>query len=339
MADKAFFHNTGVKTLSDVLEISGAALVQVKSNQTDSFSDVSSLSDAKSEHISFFDNVKYKEDAKATSAGACFISPEHADLLPEMTIALVTKTPYKAYALTAQSYYPDTNPDAEISPHAHIDPSATIAVGVTIEAGAVIKAGADIGENSWIESNVVIGRNVRIGERCRIGVAATISHSIIKDDVRVYTGARIGQDGFGFAIDPSGHIKVPQLGRVIINEHCEIGANTTIDRGAGPDTIIGQGTWIDNLVQIAHNVQIGQGCVIVAHVGISGSTTIGDFTVLAGQVGVAGHLKIGSGVQVGAQSGVMRDIPDGETQLGTPAMKIKDKMRQIAYLNKIVGKR
>lgn len=337
MADLRFFENSGNKSLAEILEISGATASDERQDRK--FQDVASLDMATNADISFLDNIKYKDQLKETNAGACFVVPEFADLVPNGTIALITKNPHKSYALTAQVFYPEIKPKGSISECSVISDSANVGNNVTICAGVVVKDNTIIGDDTWIEENSVISEGCKIGARCRIGVNVTISHSIIKDDVRIYTGTRIGQDGFGFAIDPAGHVKVPQLGRVIINEGCEIGANTTIDRGAGPDTVIGAGTWIDNLVQIAHNVKIGRGCVIVSHVGISGSTEIGDFTVLGGQVGVAGHLKIGSGVQVGAQSGVMKDIPDGEIQLGSPAMKIKDKMRQIAYLNKIVRKR
>ena len=155
---------------------------------------------------------------------------------------------------------------------------------------------------------------------------------------RLYPGVRVGQDGFGFAIDPAGHVKVPQLGRVIIEEHVEIGANTTIDRGAGPDTVIGQGTWIDNLVQIGHNVKIGRGCIIVSQVGISGSTVLGDFVAVGGQVGIAGHLQIGSGVRIAAQSGIMKDIPAGDEVMGSPAVPIRQYMKQVAFLKRLVKK-
>jgi len=192
-----------------------------------------------------------------------------------------------------------------------------------------------IGDNGWVEAGAHIDENVTIGARCRIGSNASLSHAVLDDHVRLYPGVRVGQDGFGFAIDPSGYVKVPQLGRVLIGSHVEIGANTTIDRGAGPDTVIGQGTWIDNLVQIGHNVKIGKGCVIVAQVGISGSTVIDDYVVIGGQVGIAGHLHIGSGVRIAAQSGVMKNIPAGQEMMGSPAMPIKDHMRQIIALKRL----
>jgi UDP-3-O-[3-hydroxymyristoyl] glucosamine N-acyltransferase len=184
----------------------------------------------------------------------------------------------------------------------------------------------------------VIAQNVEIGDQSVIGANASISHALIGANVRIYPGVRIGQDGFGFAIDPAGHVKVPQLGRVIIGDSVEIGANTTIDRGAGPDTHIGQGSWIDNLVQIGHNVKIGRGCVIIAQTGVAGSTVLEDYAVLAAQVGVAGHLTIGMGARIGAQSGVMRDVAAGSEVMGAPAMPAKQFMRQVAMLRKMSNK-
>ena len=240
---------------------------------------------------------------------------EHA---PKGCIAIPAPYPYKAYAQAAQAFYP-----------------CAINNG-TIHESAIIGKDAQIGDGTQIGAGAIIGDNVHIGARCRIGAGAVITHALVGDDVTIYRGACIGQDGFGFAIDPQGHVKVPQLGRVVIEDHVEIGANTTIDRGAGPDTIIGQGTWIDNLVQIGHNVKIGKGCVIVAQVGVSGSTVIEDYAMLGGQVGVAGHLRIGQGARIAAQSGVMRNVPDGEEQMGTPSIPIKQFMRQVAALKRLI---
>ena len=154
----------------------------------------------------------------------------------------------------------------------------------------------------------------------------------------IHAGVRIGQDGFGFATGAEGHVKVPQLGRVIIGDDVEIGANTTIDRGAGPDTVIGAGTQIDNLVQIGHNVVLGRGCVVVAQVGISGSTKVGDYVVIGGQVGLAGHLSIGNKVRIAAQSGVMRDVAEGETVGGSPATTMRDWLRRVAIVDRLARK-
>ncbi len=343
MADPNFFKKSKSFTVSEIID---ALPCEVSKNADLDLilDDVSSLKDAKSNHLTFLDNIKYKDDFKTTKAGACFVSPELAKFAPASLICLITNTPYKFYALSAQAFYPDTSPNSDskesnISPSASIADNAKIGKNAVIEHNVVICENVEIGDNAWIKSNTVIEHNVRLGNNVRIGSNATISHALIGDNVRIYTGARIGQDGFGFAIDPAGHVKVPQLGRVIIEDNVEIGANTTIDRGAGPDTIIGQGTWIDNLVQIAHNVQIGRGCIIVAQVGISGSTKIKDFVAIGGQAGLAGHLTIGTGAQIGAQSGVMNDLAAGGEYLGSPAFPKSQFFRQIAMLNSLIKKK
>lgn len=336
MADPNFFDNAGPHRLSEIAAKIGIDL-PANIQQDLLIHDVAPLHHANEDQLSFLDNIKYKTDLGRTKAGCVLVREDLLPLVPSGTIGLACPSPYKAYALTAQFFYPYTPPaETCIAPHAHIDESAEIGDSCHIENGAVIYQGAKIGAQCVIGAGAVIGRNVQIGEGCVIGPNAVLSHCILGDHVTIYRGVAIGQDGFGFAIDPAGHVKVPQLGRVVIEDGVEIGANTCIDRGAGPDTVIGAGTWIDNLVQIGHNVKIGKGCVIVAHVGISGSTVLEDYVVLGGQVGVAGHLRIGKGARVAAQSGVMRDIPAGTEQMGSPAIPIKTNMRQIALLNRML---
>lgn len=334
MADPRFFDRQPPKSLGELAALVGAELSS-GANPSMMIDDVAPLDAAGDGQITFFDNVRYKDAFMASSAAACVASKEAAAFAPSNMALLISDAPYKAYALIAQSFYPDSYPPFNISPHAHIHPSAQIGQGCFVEAGAIIGENASIGDGCWIESNAVIGKCVELGARCRIGASSSVSHAVIGVATRLYPGVRIGQDGFGFAIDPKGHVKVPQLGRVLIGDHVEIGANTCIDRGAGPDTIIGSGTWIDNLVQIGHNVQIGRGCVLIAQSGVAGSSVMEDFSVLAAQAGVAGHLRIGMGARIGAKAGVMRDVPAGEEHLGAPSMPIREFMRQVATLKRL----
>jgi UDP-3-O-[3-hydroxymyristoyl] glucosamine N-acyltransferase len=331
MADPRFFSRLGPITLGQIAGLTGA---EIGRGQADfKIYDVAPLDKAEFEHLSFFDNVRYRDAYKASKAGACFIHPMHINDAPAGMSLLVTKTPYRAYAHTAQMLYPDVWGDPHIAETARIHPTAKIGKGCLIEDYVVIGPDAEIGEGCWIEAHSVIGRHVILGQKCRVGSHTTLSHCIVGQATRFYPGVRIGQDGFGFAIDPAGHVKVPQLGRVLIGDHVEIGSNTCIDRGAGPDTEIGDGCWIDNLVQVGHNVKMGRGCIIVGQAGIAGSTVLEDFVVLAAQAGVAGHLTIGKGARVAAKSGIMRDIPAGEEVMGYPALPIRQFMRQIATLN------
>lgn len=337
MPDPVFYRRSGPFSLSRLADIAGAELSEnVRPDMM--IEDVAPLDSADGRCLSFLDNLRYKDQFLATKAGACIVAPSFRDQAPPGMALLLTNIPYKAYALAAQAFYPEDPGNSRIEDTAVIAPDVKIGGGCSVGHHVVVGARASVGEGSILEPGAVIGPGVTIGKHCRIGANATVTHSLIGDRVRIYSGCRIGQDGFGFAIDPAGHVKVPQLGRVIIGDNVEIGANTTIDRGAGPDTVIGDGTWIDNLVQIGHNVKIGRGCVIVAQVGLSGSVVVEDYAVLAGQSGVAGHLRIGKGARIGAQAGVMRDVPAGEQQVGSPAMPLKQFMRQVATLGRLAGR-
>lgn len=339
MADPRFFKKSKSFSVSEIAEISGCAL---SGGDDPSFilEDVAPLQNAENTHVSFLDNIKYKDDFFKTKAGACFISSAMEEYAPNHTICLVTDTPYRAYALTAQAFYPEIYAEQGlIAETASIDKTANIGKNVTLGHSVVIGENVIIGDHTRIDAHSVIQNNVTIGSHCNIGCNVSVSHALVGNYVRLYPGARVGQDGFGFAISPTGHVKVPQLGRVILEDHVEIGANATIDRGSGPDTIIGQGTWIDNLVQIGHNVRIGRGCVIVAQVGISGSAKIEDYVAIGGQVGIAGHITIGQGARVGAQAGVISDVPAGEEYLGSPAFPKSQFFRQVAALNRLIKRK
>ncbi len=338
MADRRFFTLAGSFQLGQLAEVTGSTLSDL-SRASVLVTDVAPLDTAEKTHLSFLDNKKYVESFRTTNAGACFVRPDLATYAPAATICLTNKNPYKAYALAAQMFYPAGKPISSRASSAIIDASATIGVDCEIEGGVIIGPYVKIGNRCRIQAQAVIRQGVEIGDDCDIGPHVTITHALIGSKVRLHHGVCIGRQGFGFAIDPAGFVAVPQLGRVIIESDVEIGANTTIDRGAGPDTVIGQGTRIDNLVQIGHNVKIGKYCVIVAQVGISGSTQIGDGVMLGGQAGIAGHIKIGSGAKIAAQSGIMRDIPAGAEYMGSPAVPIRQSMKQTAMLAKLVTKK
>jgi UDP-3-O-[3-hydroxymyristoyl] glucosamine N-acyltransferase len=336
MADARFFVNHGPFTAGRLAELTGAKLVQESTDL--SLLDVAPLDTAEAAHVSFFDNPKYLDQFKSSRAGACFARTANAIHAPSSMTLLLTDDPYRAYALAAQQFYPTwprTSP-THVAPSAVIDPTAAISSGVIIAAGAVIGARVTIGADTVIGANTVIGDGVQIGSQCQIGPLTSLSHCLIGDRVILHRGVHIGQDGFGFALDRDGHVKIPQLGRVIVGDDVEIGSGTTIDRGAGPDTIVGAGTKIDNLVQIGHNVQIGKGAVIVALAGISGSVRIEDGVVIGGQAGIAGHVTIGRGAQVAAQSGVIDDIPAGKQYGGSPAIPVRDWHRQSVILAQMV---
>ncbi len=340
MSDTRFFTKKGPFTLAELAKVSGATLSDPSAENVQ-ITDVAPLDTANSEQISFLDNRKYVDQFKNSKAGACIVQPKMAAFAPENTVCLLSDLPHKTYALVAQNFYPIfTTLHVGIAATAVIDPTAQIGVGCQIGAGVVIGANVIIGESCHIKANAVIDQGVVIGTNCLIDSNTTLSHCILGDRVVIYPGAQIGQRGFGFAIDPTaGFFTVPQLGRVIIGNDVEVGANTTIDRGAGPDTIIGDGTRLDNLVQIGHNVEIGKYCVMAGQSGISGSTKLGDFVMIGGQAGLAGHINVGTGAQVAGHSGIMRDIDAGANMMGYPAIPIKQFFKQIATLNKMTTKR
>ncbi len=330
-------------SLRQIVDMTGAEVIGTIDYERQ-FSDIGPLDRAGAEHISFFDNVSYLDQAKAMRAGLCFVGKRLAAHVPSTTLALVCSDPYRAFALIAGKMYPQAMMPQSvfgtdgISHGSSVHPKARLEQGVTVDPGAVIGAGAEIGRGTVIAANAVIGANVRIGRDSYIGPNASILHALIGNSVFIHGGARIGQDGFGFAMGPKGHLKVPQIGRVVIQDRVEIGANTTIDRGANRDTIIGEGTKIDNLVQIAHNVMIGRHCVIVALVGISGSSVLEDFVVLGGQVGVVGHVRIGMGAQIAGSSNVNSDVPPGSRWGGTPAKPVREWFREMTTLKNLAKK-
>jgi UDP-3-O-[3-hydroxymyristoyl] glucosamine N-acyltransferase len=331
-----FFKRSGPHSLAVIAEAAGGS---VASNSDRFFDGVAPLQTAGREQISFLDNRRYGPLLDVTRAGAVIVHPDMQSRVPEGSIAIVTREPYVGWARVAALFHPAPSASPGIHPSAVIDDTATIDLSAEIGPLCVIEAGAVIGPGCRIGPSAVIGRGVLLGRDCWVGAHASISHAILGDRVYVYPGARVGQEGFGFAITGDGFLTVPQLGRVLLHDDVEVGANSTVDRGSAGDTVIGAGSRLDNLVQIGHNVVLGRCCVIVAQVGISGSTILGDFVQVGGQAAMAGHLHIGDGAQIGAQAGVISDVEPKARLLGSPAQPVREFFRQIAVLKKLSAKR
>ena len=336
-----FFPHTSGLTIAEIAALtraeprSGAPLDHRIGN-------IAPLDTAAAADITFLDNAKYLGDLAATRAGACLLAPRFLAAAPDGLAVLVTGEPYRAFVAVACALFPAALRPISLfgvsgrAASAQVHPSARIEAGVSIDPLAVIGPGAQVGAGTVIAAGAMIGPQVCIGRGCAIGASATVLHALIGDRVIIHAGARIGQDGFGYLPSPAGHQKIPQTRRVIIQDDVEIGANVTIDRGSTRDTTIGEGTKIDNLVQIAHNVMIGRHCMIAGQTGISGSAKVGDFVMMGGKVGIADHVTVGAGAMLGAQAGLMSDVPAGARWVGSPAQPVHDFMKGVAALRRLV---
>ncbi|OJF93195.1 UDP-3-O-(3-hydroxymyristoyl)glucosamine N-acyltransferase [Rhizobium sp. 58] len=301
---------------------------------------VSPVYRAKQDDICYMLSRKNRSELETCQAAAIVCDKAIAAIVPPHIPVLLTQHAHTAFAVAGSLLYPQAMRPVQnlsgppgISPAAFVDPSARIEDGVQIEATAVIGAGAQIGAGTWIAAGAVIGPGVRIGRDCTIAAGASVLCALIGDEVIIHPGARIGQDGFGNAPGPKGGmIKIVQIGRVILQDRVEIGANTTIDRGAMDDTVVGEGTKIDNMVQLGHNVRVGRHCGIAAQVGIAGSTRIGDGVLIGGAAAINGHITIGDRAQIAAMSGVAADVPAGERYGGIPARPMRDFLRDMAEI-------
>jgi UDP-3-O-[3-hydroxymyristoyl] glucosamine N-acyltransferase len=344
MAEPVFFPRAAPLSVAEVARLARVELPMGVDGDA-LIVDAAPLETAGPADLAYMDNAKYAAALAATRAGVCLVSKRFAERIPEGTIGLVTPQPYEAFAQALARLYPgavrpgSTFGAAGVSPRSSVHPTARLEHNVTVDPGAVIGQNTEIGSGTVIGAQAVIGPQVRIGRDCSIGPGVSVLNAFVGNRVILHAGVKLGQDGFGFAMGARGHRKVPQVGRVIIQDDVEIGANTTVDRGASRDTVIGEGSKIDNLVQIGHNVVIGRHCVIVAQVGISGSATLEDYVVLGGQVGVIGHVCIGKGAQIAASSNVNSDVPPGARWGGTPAKPVRDWFREMTTVKNLASRR
>ena len=344
MADPRFFENLGPFTLAQICEKAGIA-VPAGADPALAVHDLADLGAAAPQQLTFFTGASTLRDVFAASrAGVCLVPDATTRMkrvpAPDGMVLLEVANVQRSFAGLAAMFYPEHSQPHWVDGEA-ISPKAHIGAGVALARGVVIAAGAEIGDGCRIGPHVVIGPGVAIGRNCEIGAGATISHAYVGDRVVILPGAHIGQPGFGFALGGTGYIKMPQLGRVIIQDDCEIGSATTIDRGALADTVIGEGSKIDNLVQIAHNCRIGRHCAVAGQAGLAGSVVLEDFVVLAGQVGLGDHTRVGAHARMGARAGTGSRIflPGGVDYGGAPAKPVKEWAREIHAVSRLAKRR
>ena len=331
MGDPRFFASTGPHALAAVAKAVGCAPPSCEAMLTG----LAGLENAGPEHVSFLGSKRLATQLERTRAGAVLVRAEMAPRVPAGSAALVVADPFVAWARVASLFHAAPEVVAGVHPTAVIAADAAVDVSAQIGPLAVIGTRAKIGARCRIGAGAVIGDGVVLGADCKIHAHVSVSHAVLGARVTLFPGARVGQEGFGFTLTERGFLTTPQLGIVVIGDDVEIGANTTIDRGAMGDTVIGDGTRIDNLVQIGHAVRIGRYCAIAGHVGFSGSCVVDDYVMIGGQAGLADHVRVGAKAQIGAKAGVMSDVAAGAAVLGAPAQPAREFFRETATLRRL----
>ncbi|MEP6621014.1 MAG: UDP-3-O-(3-hydroxymyristoyl)glucosamine N-acyltransferase [bacterium] len=332
-------YNGGEATQERVLTavaIAAAIGGELRGDPAAEVTSVASVDRAQSHQLSFLANAKYAPLLAESAAGIVLITPELADTAGTMRARVIVANPYEAMLSLLADLYPQQPRIPGVHATAVIGRGVVLGEEVTLDPYVVIGDGASIGARVHLHPHVVVGAGVQVGDDCELFAGVTLyPGTILGQRVRAHAGARLGSDGFGYVFRDGAHAKIPHVGRCVVESDVEIGANTTIDRGSIDDTVIGAGTKIDNLVQIAHNVRIGRLCLLVSQCGIAGSVRVEDGCILGGQVGVSGHHTIGRGARLAAQAGVFGDIPAGETWSGYPARPHRDALRAQAALFKL----
>ncbi|MBU1325598.1 MAG: UDP-3-O-(3-hydroxymyristoyl)glucosamine N-acyltransferase [Alphaproteobacteria bacterium] len=325
MPDPRFFESLPPRSVQELADLVGGEVLRGGDRM---MSGVAPLASADGGSIAFLSDRKLKTALAQTRAGAVFVRPDAVEDAPVDAAVVVTRTPHAAWSRAAE---------ALIRPRAFrvVDPETAAEDGaVDFGPGVVVGEGARIGRGTRIGPNTVIGPGVQIGRDCVIGANVSLVFALIGDQVKLSSGVRIGEAGFGAAVSADGPVDVPQLGRAVLQDRVTIGANSCVDRGAFDDTVVGEGTKIDNLVMIAHNCVVGRNCLMAAFTGISGSVTVGDGAVFGGRAGVGDHITIGEGARIAAGAGILKDVPPGETWSGYPAKPLRESLREAVWLAK-----
>tara|TARA_B100000686_G_scaffold355327_1_gene472721 strand:- start:9399 stop:10430 length:1032 start_codon:yes stop_codon:yes gene_type:complete len=337
MKNNKFHKPVGPFSLFILAELVGAKIFNYKKSDEEKLVyDAADIDNAQEGFITFVNVDSTLHKIKSSRASVCLVKKYNVKHFHSDLICLEVDDPHSAFGLISQKFYPDILVEPLISKNCEISDKSKCSKLIRVDSYSVIEEGVKIGDNVWIGSGCYIGKGVEIGENTRIMSNSSIECAIIGKNVLIYHGVKIGQRGFGFAPTKSGHVKIAQVGRVVVQDNVEIGANTCVDRGSYGDTIIGMGTYIDNLVHIAHNVKIGKHCAIAGQVGIAGSSVIDDFCMFGGQVGIGGHINIGKGVQAGGQAGITKSLLSGSKVSGTPAIPLNDYHRQSILLKRLI---
>jgi UDP-3-O-[3-hydroxymyristoyl] glucosamine N-acyltransferase len=330
MPDPRFFETLGPVSVSDLAVAGGAELADASLGGR-LIATVAPLDDAGGDAVSFLSDPRRARNLSACKAGAIFMRPQHREFAPNGCAVLLTPHPQAAWAAAAALLHAPRRHEAGA---AAIHPTAVLEEGVRLSPGVIIGQDARIGRGTTISPGAVIGPGVAIGRDGFVGANAVVGFALIGDRVSLHAGSVVGEAGFGAAPGAKGVVDLPQLGRVVLQDGVTLGANSCIDRGAFDDTTVGENTKIDNLVHVAHNVQLGRNCVLAAYTGLSGTTVVGDGVAFGGKAGVADHLTIGPGASIGASASVFKDVPAGETWTGFPARPIKRWLRETAWLSR-----
>ena len=327
MSKNIFFEKKGPFPLKEITRIIGCDINITQKNDL-SIHGLESLNNANKNEMTFLNSSKYKDLSLKTKAAACITSPNLSKFLPHECIKLNVKNVLLAVTRASKMFFPKADVDFPDINLENFEKKKSIYPEVGFGKNVLVGKNVLIGKNSFIGNNSIIESNVVIGDNCIIGSFVLIKNSLLLNKVHIQDGCKIGVKGFGFIPIQDKNMRTPHVGKVVLKEGVEIGANSTIDRGSLRDTIIGKNTFVDNQVHIAHNVEIGDNCMIAGQVGFAGSTVLGNNVIIGGQAGISGHLKIGDNVKIGGGSGVINDIQNNQQVMGYPAVPLKEFVKQ-----------